>query len=124
MNGEMFEADSSPAGRCVVNGKTITRHNTRAGEGNFHLKPNGFCAVQDGKAFVCETTAAVDTLDKTNFFTWCGPMLVNGGEVHPAFGINSPNRQFRNAVSIRKDGAVCLAISEERHFTCKGDFFP
>ena len=113
MNAGMFEADGAPVGWCVVNGKTITGPNTKAGEGNFYLKPNGVFAVQDGKAVVRETTAAVDTLGNASLVTQSGPMLVNSGVVHAAFKEGSPNRHIRNAVGVRADGMVWLAISEE-----------
>ena len=113
MNAGMFEADGSPVGWCVVDGKTITGPNTGSGEGNFYLKPNGVFAMQDGKAMVRETTAAVDSLGNAGLVTQSGPMLVVSGVVHAAFKENSPNRLIRNAVGVRADGAVWLAISEE-----------
>lgn len=113
MNAGMFEVDGSPVGWCVVEGKTIRGPNTKAGEGNFFLKPNGVFAIQDGKALVRETTSAVGTLDKATLVTQSGPLLVIGGQVHPAFREGSANLNIRNAVGVRADGGGWLAISEE-----------
>ena len=113
MNAGMFEADGSPVGWCVAGGKTIKGPNTKKGDGNFFLKPNGVFAVQDGEASVRETTSAMGTLDKATLVTQSGPQLVIDGQVHPAFREDSTNRHIRNGVGVGADGGVWLAISGE-----------
>ncbi len=113
MNAGMFEQDGSPVGWCVADGKTIKGPNQQEGHGNFFLKPNGVFAVQDEKALVRETEAAVKTLGKATLITQSGPLLVTAGQLHPAFRENSANRHIRNAVGVDADGLVWLAISAE-----------
>lgn len=113
MNAGMFEQDGSPVGWCVADGKMIKGPNQQEGQGNFFLKPNGVFAVQDGKALVRETDAAVKTLAKATLITQSGPLLVTAGQLHPAFRENSANRHIRNAVGVDASGLVWLAISAE-----------
>jgi uncharacterized protein YigE (DUF2233 family) len=113
MNAGMFEQDGSPVGWCVADGKLIKGPNQGEGQGNFFLKPNGIFAVQDGKALVRETDAAVKTVGTATLITQSGPLLVTAGQLHPAFRENSANRQIRNALGVDADGHVWLAISAE-----------
>ncbi len=113
MNAGMFEADGSPVGWCVAESKTLRGPTLDQGEGNFFLKPNGVFALQDRKACVRETAAAVGTLDQATLVTQSGPLLVLAGAVHPAFRRDSNNRNIRNAVGVARDGGVWWAISED-----------
>lgn len=113
MNGGMFEADGSPVGWCVAEGKTIRGPNQDTGKGNFFLKPNGVFAMEAGKAMVLETSLAMGKLKRAELITQSGPLLVIGGQFHPAFHRESANRNIRNAVGVTRDGGVCFAISEE-----------
>ena len=113
MNAGMFEADGSPVGWCVTEGKTIKRANEQEDTGNFFLKPNGVFVVEDGKAVVLETVLAVKLLKRPSLVTQSGPLLVVVGKIHPAFNEKSVNRKIRNAVGVTPEGAVWLAISED-----------
>ena len=113
MNAGMFEEDGSPVGWCVADGKLIKGPNTDQGEGNFFLKPNGIFVIQNGRALVRETGAAIGTLDKATLITQSGPLLVTAGRLHPAFRENSANLHIRNAVGVGTDGSVWLALSAE-----------
>lgn len=113
MNAGMYEMDGSPVGWCVGEGKTARGVNTEDGEGNFFLKPNGVFAGQNGKAMVLETLLAVKTLTQASLITQSGPMLVRGGQFHPAFRRDSPNFKIRNGVGVTAEGLVWLVISED-----------
>ena len=113
MNAGMFEADGSPVGWCVAEGRTLKGPNVAEGEGNFFLKPNGVFALQDGKALVLETASAAKRLTAATFITQSGPLLVDRGSIHPAFREGSSNRLIRNGVGVAADGGVWLAISED-----------
>lgn len=113
MNAGMFEADGSPVGWCVVEGKTVRGPQLGGGEGNFYLKPNGVFAFHGGRALVAETASMAGKLKEAVFITQSGPLLVTAGKVHPAFNKDSVNRNIRNAVGVAADGRVWLAISEE-----------
>ncbi len=113
MNAGMFETDGSPVGWCVVEGKTIKPPNLTTGEGNFFLQPNGVFALHSHRAFVRETTLATKTLTQASLITQSGPLLVIGGQLHPRFQEQSPNRLIRNGVGVTIEGEVWLSISED-----------
>lgn len=113
MNAGMFEADGSPVGWCVLEGKLIKGANEKEGTGNFFLKPNGVFAVEDGKAVVLETSLAMKVLKRPTLVTQSGPLLVSGEKIHPAFNEKSLNRKIRNAVGVTAEGRIWLAISED-----------
>jgi uncharacterized protein YigE (DUF2233 family) len=86
--------------------KTIKGPNQQEGQGYFSLKPNGVFAVQDVKALVRETDAAVKTLGAATLPTHSGPLLVNPGQRHPAFRESLANRHIRNAGGVDADGLI------------------
>jgi uncharacterized protein YigE (DUF2233 family) len=112
MNAGMFEADGSPVGWCVSEGRTVQKANFRDGEGNFFLKPNGVFAVEEGRASVLETGRAAARLKRPQLVTQSGPLLVAEGHLHPGFNEKSLNLHIRNAVGVTPEGQVWLAISE------------
>ncbi len=57
LNGGMFDPDYRPVGLYIEEGRELVRANTKAGPGNFHLKPNGVFYAGDGEAGVMETGA-------------------------------------------------------------------
>lgn len=115
MNGGMFEADGSPVGWCVAEGKSVRAANLNNGEGNFFLKPNGIFALVGGKALIKETAgaAADEALAGSRLVTQSGPLLVAGGVIHAGFKADSVNRRIRNAVGVTARGLVWWAISED-----------
>lgn len=114
MNGGMYDLSLAPIGLLIENGQTLKPLNSRDGPGNFHLQPNGVFAVDRyGRARVVET-GRWRTTDQTAFATQSGPMLVIGGDLHPAFDHDGASRYRRNGVGVRADGTVVLAISRGR----------
>lgn len=115
MNGGMYGHDDGPIGLFVLDGKVRHAINTNAGDGNFHLMPNGvFYVDTSGKGHV-HVTATVATLDLTTVrhATQSGPMLLIDGAVHPEFRAESANKLPRNGVGVSPDGnTVYLAISD------------
>jgi len=55
MNGGMYEADLSPLGLYIENGKTLRQPNTANAAGNFYLKPNGVFYVNGQEAGILTT---------------------------------------------------------------------
>ncbi|HYD90490.1 MAG TPA: phosphodiester glycosidase family protein [Flavobacterium sp.] len=114
MNGGMYNPERTPLGLYIENGKTVSEINTKGGEGNFYMKPNGIFYVDTNhKAFVT-TTQAYKGNDGTKYATQSGPMLVIDGNIHPQFKQGSKNTNIRNGVGILPDGRVILAMSKKK----------
>jgi uncharacterized protein YigE (DUF2233 family) len=114
MNAGMFDVgNGEPVGLRVVEGREIAPLNTKAGEGNFFLKPNGVFAVTDAGAVVVEAARWPAVGGKVRLATQSGPMLVIEGALHPAFRAESVSRLFRNGVGIGPDRKVLFVISNE-----------
>jgi uncharacterized protein YigE (DUF2233 family) len=113
MNGGMYQQDNSPQGLFIQENKTITRLNTGAGNGNFHLKPNGvFYITNDKRGLICKTEDFKDNA-KIRFATQSGPMLVIDGKIHSAFKQGSANLNIRNGVGILPDHKIIFAVSKD-----------
>ena len=111
MNGGMYTPNHSPQGLFIEEGKTMAPLDTLSGDGNFYLKPNGvFFTTQDNAAGICRTE---DFPHQQNirYATQSGPMLLIGGQIHPAFRKGSSHLNIRNGVGILPDGRVLLAMS-------------
>jgi len=48
------------------------------------------------------------------YATQSGPLLVTGGELHPAFNEGSANVHYRNGVGVLPDGRLLFATSTEK----------
>jgi uncharacterized protein YigE (DUF2233 family) len=112
MNAGMYHEDLSPAGLYVEQGRVLSPIETRDGQGNFYLKPNGvFMIGADGRGSILETGAYVAAAPAPAYATQSGPLLVGGGRLHPKFDENGKSRYVRNGVGVRADGTVVFAIS-------------
>lgn len=113
MNAGMFQEDFSPLGLFIQSQKEINPLNTKAGKGNFYLKPNGvFYLTQNNEAAICKTEDFINK-GKIKFATQSGPMLVLDGKIHEAFTANSKNLNIRNGVGILPNGNILFAISKQ-----------
>lgn len=112
-NAGMYDPDLSPVGLYVENGRQLKAANTRDGEGNFHLKPNGVFFVARGQAGILETEAYLRRRPPAELATQSGPMLVIDGALHPQFSENGPSRKIRNGVGVRDPETVVFAIANE-----------
>lgn len=114
MNAGMYHADRSPVGHYVEDGAEVMRVIPNAGPGNFGMLPNGVFCISQGSAQVWETLSFLDARPDCTFATQSGPMLVNGGALHPRFIDGSDSRFIRNGVGTTADGSrVIFAISDE-----------
>ncbi len=113
MNAGRFEADLSPVGLFVEDGKRERRADTRDGASNFHLKPNGIFWIGEGTAGVTETSRYLASPPAARFATQSGPMLVIDGRIHPNILPTGTSEKIRNGVCVRNSASVFFAISEE-----------
>ena len=113
MNGGMYEADLSPLGLYIENGKTLRQPNTANAAGNFYLKPNGVFYVNGQEAGILTTERFLSQRPRAEFATQSGPMLVIDGRIHPKIQPGSTSRKIRNGVGIGDDHKVVFAISQD-----------
>ena len=112
MNAGMYEADLSPVGLFIANRRQIAPLNLRNAFGNFYLKPNGVFLISDLRAHIIESSEYPAFEGLATLATQSGPLLVNHGNIHPAFKPNSASRLYRNGVGISSAGIALFAITE------------
>ena len=113
MNAGMYKEDNSPLGLFIEDHKKITPLNTKSGEGNFYLKPNGvFYITTDNLPVICNT-ASFRNNGKIKYATQSGPILVIDGKIHPAFKEGSTNVNTRNGVGILPGNKIVFAMSKK-----------
>jgi uncharacterized protein YigE (DUF2233 family) len=113
MNGGMYQADLSPLGLYIEDGKILRQPNTADAAGNFYLKPNGVFYVNGQEAGILTTSRFLSQRPRAEFATQSGPMLVIDGRIHPRIRPGSTSRKIRNGVGIRDDHKLVFAISED-----------
>lgn len=113
MNAGMYDDEGNPIGYYVEGGERRHTLNRNEGAGNFHLMPNGVF-YGTGGAWEVRTTDdfAANVIERPEFGTQSGPMLVIGGELHPGFDQNGQSRKIRNAVGVDAQGRAHFVISE------------
>ena len=113
MNAGMYDGKQAPIGLYIEKGVELKRANTRAGAGNFHLKPNGVFFVAGAEAGVMETLQFLSLRKRVDYATQSGPMLVVNGEIHPRISADGVSAKIRNGVGHGRDGRVFFVISNE-----------
>jgi uncharacterized protein YigE (DUF2233 family) len=110
MNAGMYEADRSPTGLFVQDGKQLTALNvqTRPQDKltpNFYLSPNGVFAIGSAGPVILSTAEFAKSPPKrVSLATQSGPLLLAGGAiVSRAVATGSDSQQLRN----RRNG-ICL----------------
>ena len=118
MNAGMYQANTTPVGLYVEDGKTLRQANRADAPAaarpvpNFYKKPNGVFYVGPNGAGILETGAYLAKKPETRFATQSGPLLVVDGKLHPAFIDGSKDRKPRTGVGVRPDGSVVFAIAD------------
>ena len=115
MNAGMYEADQSPTGLLILNGRTAHPADTGPGDGgNFHLLPNGVFAVDAGGAVrVEETQAFLAHPGEVRWATQSGPLLVQHGALHPKLAPDGASKNIRNGVGVAGPDAAWFVISDD-----------
>ena len=111
-NAGIFSQNYNPGGLHIEHGTVLHDLNTKHGEGNFHLMPNGVFMVSQSGAAVIKTDTYTELTQSANLATQSGPMLVIEDELHPAFNEGSNNTYIRNGVGVTSHGEVCFVISK------------
>jgi uncharacterized protein YigE (DUF2233 family) len=113
MNAGMFGTDYRPVGLYVEGGRQLVPANTRAGSGNFHLKPNGIFYFGARHAGIMETNHYIEVHLHPEYATQSGPMLVIDGALHPKIEASGTSQKIRNGVGVRDGHIVIFAISDD-----------
>lgn len=114
MNAGMFDERGAPIGLYVENGFTRAPLNTRTGDGNFYLKPNGVFWIAGDGALGLETTERYVSGNRApQWATQSGPMLVIDGEINPQIAPEGPSKYIRNGVCVRDPHTAFFAVSDE-----------
>jgi uncharacterized protein YigE (DUF2233 family) len=111
-NAGMFDPTFKPVGLYVENGRQLVPASTKAGYGNFHMRPNGIFFLAGDRAGVLETRAYLKEAPRADFATQSGPMLVINGRLHPRFKQDSASLKRRNGVGVNDAHTIMFAISE------------
>lgn len=113
-NAGMFAPDFTPVGLYVEGGRTRVPLNAGDSTGNFYLKPNGVFFVAGDSVRVAETSEYLRRQPTgVTLATQSGPLLVQGGRIHPAFRPSSPNLNIRSGVGVRDGHTAVFAISRD-----------
>ena len=110
-NAGIFEPGFVPTGLYVEAGEEKQPLNLDDGYGNFFLKPNGVFFFGPDGAGIQEATRFAAQRPEVAYATQSGPLLVEDGQIHPAFTEGSDNCRLRSGVGVADDGTVHLVIS-------------
>ncbi|WP_034386885.1 phosphodiester glycosidase family protein [Deinococcus sp. YIM 77859] len=110
-NSGIYAPGPRPLGLHVERGQPLVALNNARSGGNFALLPNGVFWVQGKRAGVTETQAYRRLNIQPTFATQSGPLLVQGGRLHPAFRRESSSFKVRSGVGVCRDGRVRFAVS-------------
>jgi uncharacterized protein YigE (DUF2233 family) len=113
MNAGMFGQDQLPVGLYVEDRRKLHDADTRGGETNFHMKPNGVFWIGDKVAGVTETSRYLASPPPARYATQSGPMLIIDGKVHPKIRPDGTSQKIRNGVGACKGGTVSFAIADD-----------
>lgn len=114
MNGGMYGDDLKPIGYYVEKGERLAQLNREPGEGNFYMKPNGvfFGSASGGWRVLGSNTLFNTVGDRPEFGTQSGPLLLDGGKLHPDIQDDGPSKAIRNAVGVDGGGKAHFVIAD------------
>ena len=110
-NSGIYAPGLKPLGLHIEGGRTLTPLNLARSGGNFALRPNGVFWIKGSRAGVMETDAYRRARLTPTYATQSGPLLVQGGQLHPAFNKGGTSFKLRSGVGVCKGGQVRFAVS-------------
>lgn len=113
MNAGMYKKYNSPQGLYIEKQKILSALDTTRASGNFYLKPNGIFYLTTNKTAAICRTEDFRNIEKVEYATQSGPMLLIDGQIHPEFKKGSANLNIRNGVGILPDGKVLFVLSKK-----------
>ena len=112
MNGGIFEPGGAPSGLLIQEGTELRPVNRKDGDGNFFLKPNGIFLIGTTGAAIVPTEVYPLGGVQLRYAVQSGPLLLQGGTIHPKLSSDSASRLHRNGVGTTKSGDVVLVITD------------
>lgn len=113
INGGMYGDDLKALGYYVEKGERLKELDRSEGSGNFYMKPNGVFFGSGASWRVMGSNTFFNTVgDRPEFGTQSGPLLLDGGKLHPEVQDNGPSKAIRNAVGVGADGKAHFVISD------------
>lgn len=113
MNGGMYAPGGAPQGLFIQNQHLVAPLDTATGIGNFYLKPNGVFYLNTANRPVICPAPTFHLARNVAYATQSGPLLLLGGQLHPAFTKGSANLAIRNGVGILPNHKIVFVISRE-----------
>lgn len=119
LNAGMYDANFSPVGLYVEEGKVLTPLNLRKVEGgggavpNFYKQPNGVFYLTAKGAGILSTGQFAATKPDVVFATQSGPMLVIDGKINSIFISNSTDKRRRSGVGVCEGNQVSFLVSDD-----------
>jgi len=110
-NSGIYAPGLRPLGLHVEGGRTLVEVNRAKSGGNFALLPNGVFWIKGERAGVMETNVYRRSNILPTYATQSGPLLVQGGQLHPAFNKSGTSFKMRSGVGVCRDGRVRFAVS-------------
>lgn len=113
MNAGMYQADLTPMGLLVSNGRQLHPLNTRRGRGNFYAQPNGVFYMQGPRAGILSTAAYQRAGIKPTLATQSGPILISRGRVITSRTVSptATSKYVRNAVCVFGSTKIAFIIT-------------
>jgi uncharacterized protein YigE (DUF2233 family) len=116
-NSGIYAPGLKPLGLHVQRGQLLVPLNRARSGGNFALLPNGVFWVKGSRAGVSESRAYARSGLKPDYASQSGPLLVQGGKLHPDFNADSQSYKLRSGVGVCRGGPdgrmiVKFAMSE------------
>jgi uncharacterized protein YigE (DUF2233 family) len=113
INGGMYGDDLRALGYYVEKGERLKELDRGEGSGNFYMKPNGVFFGSGGSWRILGSNTFFNTVgDRPEFGTQSGPLLLDGGKLHPDVQDNGPSKAIRNAVGVDGGGRAHFVISD------------
>ncbi len=109
-NAGIFAEDRTPLGLFIEAAREVRPLAREDGVGNFYLKPNGVFWLDARGAHVAATERYAPE-GTVSLATQSGPLLLEGGNVHPSFTAPGTSLKVRSAVGVDARGHVWIALS-------------
>ncbi|WP_407568997.1 phosphodiester glycosidase family protein [Deinococcus altitudinis] len=101
-NSGIYAPGLKPLGLHVQRGETLVGLNRARSGGNFALLPNGVFWVKGNRAGISESRAYEKLGLSPDYASQSGPLLVQGGQLHPSFNEGSQSLKLRSGVGVCK----------------------